>query len=115
MRYLIVFLSIATTLSYADGYRCNDANGRVVMSSAPCPSGWAQQVVPTSNRVIDSYGNTVSSDLERQKEYLRKRQAEKAVQGSQTFINQAAYNDSEARRNLDSCLMQVSGVLGMLV
>ena len=108
----LLILFFVSFLAHADAYKCKEAGGRVVFSSSPCPEYSAQVTTAQSANTSDIQYQRAQSDLERQRAWLRNREAEQKVESRSAPVSvvQDNYGNTE---KIHACLMAVTATSGL--
>ena len=108
----LLTLFFVSFLAHADAYKCKEAGGRVVFSSSPCPEYSAQVTTAQSSNTSDTQYQRAQSDLERQRAWLRNREAEQKVESRSAPVSvvQDNYGNTE---KIHACLMAVTATSGL--
>jgi hypothetical protein len=79
MRYLFLLLLVVSHPAMADAYKCKGADGKVLISFAPCGAGYAAVRAAESDRFDAGSYNRAQADLQRQRVWLAGRDKERQV------------------------------------
>lgn len=106
---ILLFVSF---FAHADAYKCKEMGGRVVFSSSPCPENSAQVTTFQSSSTSDIQYQRAQSDLERQRAWLRNREAEQRVESRSAPVAVAQDNYGNTEK-IHACLMAVTATSGL--
>lgn len=108
----LLILSFISFLAHADAYKCKEAGGRVVFSSSPCSEHSVQVTTAQSLNTSDTQYQRAQSDLERQRAWLRNREAEQKVESRSAPVSVAQNNYGDTEK-IHACLMAVTATSGL--
>lgn len=108
---LLILFSVPF-LAHADAYKCKEVGGRVVFSASPCPDNSVQIKSAQSANISGIQYQRAQSDLERQRAWLRGREAEQRVESRSAPVSvvQDNYGNTE---KIHACLMAVTATSGL--
>lgn len=116
----LLSLALATIPAHADAYKCRVANGSILISSQPCNESTLDSTVVRSDNASPSSVARARADLERQKQFVAKREQERTTDQSRyaTVVKpqkvSGEANDPEGRQRIHACLMKITATPGLM-
>lgn len=108
----LLILCFVSFFAHADAFNCKEVGGRVVFSSSPCSDYSTQVTTAQSSNTSDIQYQRAQSDLERQRAWLRNREAEQRVESrsAPVSVTQDNYGNTD---KIYACLMAVTATSGL--
>ena len=109
--HLSILLLVLSQPVFADAYKCRPSTGQAVITERPCDNGYGYASSAKSDGTDTESYRRAQADLQRQKDWLRQREADQRGSSSVQSVYVAA--PSYDRDAIYACLMKVTATLNL--